>query len=748
MKKSRQRLTAPMPLPTETDNPPTATQPSNATPAEGGASGGGQPSTQQKQTSTAEATITDPAPKSKKKRRQNASGSRKSSSIWDHFTHVPDIEVDETTAACNYCGKRYLADSKLHGTSNLWAHLKVCVKYAYAISHDSSQTVLAFTPGMTGELTAASLRYDAETCRKAVAMFVILDEHPFSVVEGIGFKLLINKIQPQMTVPSRFTVTRDCYQLYLDEKVRLRGFFKSNCNRVTLTTDCWTSIQNLSYLTLTAHFIDNDWRYQKRIISFSVVPNHKGETIGRHVEEILREWGLRNVFTLTVDNASSNDKAIEHLIKRVRTMGGLVLDGEFFHMRCCAHILNLVVNDGLKDLNKSINNIRNAVRFVRSSPNRLAKFKECIEFSNITSKKLVCLDVPTRWNSTYMMLDAAERFQPAFEKMEFEELSYVEYFGTVGPPTAEDWESSRVFVKFLKIFYDATKIFSASTHVSMHSAFHQLALIHMELKKCCNSSNSSLRKMGVEMKLKYDKYWGNIKSINKLLYFGVIFDPRYKFSYVEWSFLQMYGENPTFLNEMSTSVKDDLTRMYNWYASAHEERNRSVQSSHDPLEGSGQGASSTPVECSSFLERADAFKKHLKEKSSIDRKTELETYLSEANVEGNDKFDLLLWWKQNSGRFPILSSMVRDVLATPVSTVASESAFSTGGRVLEPFRSSLSPKIAEGLICAQNWLKPSLYQFKDQDLDEEWELNDEIVAGIVVLFSFIMCYTIVFFYKF
>jgi len=49
---------------------------------------------------------------------------------------------------------------------------------------------------------------------------------------------------------------------------------------------------------LTTHFIDNDWRYQKWIISFSIIPNHKGETMGRKVEEVLREWGVRNVSTL------------------------------------------------------------------------------------------------------------------------------------------------------------------------------------------------------------------------------------------------------------------------------------------------------------------------------------------------------------------------------------------------------------------------------------------------------------------
>ncbi|KAL8545329.1 hypothetical protein ACS0TY_005491 [Phlomoides rotata] len=37
--------------------------------------------------------------------------------------------------------------------------------------------------------------------------------------------------------------------------------------------------------------------------------------------------------------------------------------------------------------------------------------------------------------------------------------------------------------------------------------------------------------------------------------------------------------------------------------------------------------------------------------------------------------------------------------------VASESAFSTGGRTLDHFRSSLTPTTVEVLICVQDWLR-------------------------------------------
>ena len=68
------------------------------------------------------------------------------------------------------------------------------------------------------------------------------------------------------------------------------------------------------------------------------------------------------------------------------------------HVRCCAHILNLIVMEGLKEVNTSILKVRNAVKYVKSSPSR----------QKIGEKGLLCLDVPTRWNSTYLMLKVAE----------------------------------------------------------------------------------------------------------------------------------------------------------------------------------------------------------------------------------------------------------------------------------------------------------------------------------------------------
>ncbi|MFS7960908.1 putative HAT dimerization domain, ribonuclease H-like superfamily [Helianthus anomalus] len=62
---------------------------------------------------------------------------------------------------------------------------------------------------------------------------------------------------------------------------------------------------------------------------------------------------------------------------------------------------------------------------------------------------------------------------------------------------------------------------------------------------------------------------------------------------------------------------------------------------------------------------------------------------------------------------------------TPVSTVASESAFSTGGRVLDSFRTSLTPRMVEALVCAQDWLRASNNPISIEDTNFDVEKLEE-----------------------
>ena len=117
---------------------------------------------------------------------------------------------------------------------------------------------------------------------------------------------------------------------------------------------------------------------------------------------------------MTVDNVSSNLTTIKFLQRVTKDWSGTILGNEFMYMRCCADILNLTVGEGLKEIKASVAKVREVMRYVKSSPNRNQTFMSFMERLDMESKSLLCLNVPTRWNSTYLMLKTVEKFEKVF----------------------------------------------------------------------------------------------------------------------------------------------------------------------------------------------------------------------------------------------------------------------------------------------------------------------------------------------
>jgi hypothetical protein len=255
-----------------------------------------------------------------------------------------------------------------------------------------------------------------------------------------------------------------------------------------------------------------------------------------------------------------------------------------------------------------------------------------------------------------------------------------------GVPTQGDWDHIRLILPFLKLFYDATVRMSGSSYLTSNTYMFEILGIGKSIVEMCNSEDAHLRSTAQAMKKKYDKYWGNYKSINMMLLIALVLDPRRKVKLADWMMRRFYNNaDADSLKEMLESCLKSLYEEY-CFGVMRPQGNVEAAQAFDSV--------SDPYGLRVF---------YLSDNSNTSN-NELQTYLNE-DLEQNMEINVLEWWKVNSGRYPILASIARDVLAIPVTTVASESAFSTGERVLDPYRSSLTPTTAEALICTQDWLK-------------------------------------------
>ncbi|XP_056697083.1 zinc finger BED domain-containing protein DAYSLEEPER [Spinacia oleracea] len=184
---------------------------------------------------------------------------------------------------------------------------------------------------------------------------------------------------------------------------------------------------------------------------------------------------------------------------------------------------------------------------------------------------------------------------------------------------------------------------------------------------------------------KFNKYWSEYVMV---LAFGVIFDPRYKWEFVDFALKKVHGETEG--ERMSSEVLTHFAQLYREYEDPTIVR-------HSNWSGTGGTQSVVDDNDSDIAEFASY--------DYIDSsKTEIDVYLREQRMPLSCKTDVLNYWSENSVRFPVLSSMARDVLSIPITTVASESTFSMGGRILNKWRSSLKSKNVNALVTCKNWL--------------------------------------------
>ena len=95
----------------------------------------------------------------------------------------------------------------------------------------------------------------------------------------------------------------------------------------------------------------------------------------------------------------------------------------------------------------------------------------------------------------------------------------------MGPPRPEDWESTKQIVKFLKVFYDSTLLFSAFLSVTFNLCYDTIGLIESSLIAIEASKDPWMMSMAYNMRKFFYKYWESLRKINKMLIVASILDP-------------------------------------------------------------------------------------------------------------------------------------------------------------------------------------------------------------------------------
>ncbi|KAA8525070.1 hypothetical protein F0562_007066 [Nyssa sinensis] len=235
----------------------------------------------------------------------------------------------------------------------------------------------------------ATFQVDQDIYREKISTAIIRHNYLFMFVEHEGIRDLHNFLNPIVKPITRNTTKSDVLKLYKREKDKLKHVIESIPSRICLTSNLWSSIETDGYLTLTAHYMDENWILQKKILSFHhMPPPHSGPILAEKVIHLLKEWGIeKKVFSLTLDNAKYNDGLIDVLKCHLYLTDTLFCGGEFFHVRCGVHILNLIVQASLKVIDEAVNKIRESVKYVRDIEGRKIKFVKCIAQLSLSCSK-------------------------------------------------------------------------------------------------------------------------------------------------------------------------------------------------------------------------------------------------------------------------------------------------------------------------------------------------------------------------
>ncbi|KAH7841364.1 hypothetical protein Vadar_028912 [Vaccinium darrowii] len=239
---------------------------------------------------------------------------KRTSQAWNDFETIT-LPDGSNKSRCKFC-KQTFAIQASGATTTLLRHLGKCVQRRLAVGEiEKKQKTLSFETTGSDSCNLTTFTYDHAKVREAASHMILYHEYAFMHMEHALFNRFMKTATPHWQKISRTIAKNDCVSTYNVQKKKLKTMLKT-VNRISITTDMWKSPgQKIHYMVVTGHFVDNDWKLHKRVLSFCYVPPpHNGVIISDALYKSILDWGIANkVASITVDNASYNDVALRNL---------------------------------------------------------------------------------------------------------------------------------------------------------------------------------------------------------------------------------------------------------------------------------------------------------------------------------------------------------------------------------------------------------------------------------------------------
>ena len=339
---------------------------------------------------------------------------------------------DNGSSQCELCRVIF---SKNTGVSTIKRHFEN--KHNDTYQKQLCQTTLNF------EITNPYKKDDPKlkTLNDKLLKWIIFEQQSFDVVEEEFFVELVAELNPQYKLPCRQSISTWVNSFYEQQKEVVKQMFNEFPNKVSLTTDAWTSTTtNQGYLGVTAHWIDQDWKMKKILLDF--IPLHESHTglfLADKIIVMLEEFSLGSkLLALTTDNGSNMITLAENLKVSLALKYN---NNNFLHFRCVAHVLNLAVKEGLKLIDEPIKKIRQLASKIHNSQPILEELKTIFAMKN-QPFLIPDLDIPTRWNSLYIMIKKMLKIKDMVEILVAGNRNLFQNY-----PNNEEWKCIEVYIQ-------------------------------------------------------------------------------------------------------------------------------------------------------------------------------------------------------------------------------------------------------------------------------------------------------------